>query len=88
MQLKIAVVQFGIEPFAPDKNLARAEGFIQDASEQGAQLVVFPEDFVTGPLQGRREWADLEHRYRSRFQALAAQYRRGCNRAIQHGLLP
>jgi len=49
MQINIAVVQFEIEPFAPAENLAKAEQFIKEASSK-ADLIVFPEDFVTGPI--------------------------------------
>lgn len=75
MQIRIAVVQFEIEQFAPEKNLAHAEEFIREAALQGAQLVVFPEDFLTGPLLGKVEWADATQRYRKFFQLQAAQHR-------------
>lgn len=74
MQLNIAVVQFEIEQFAPDKNLARAERFIQEAVAQQAQMIVFPEDFVMGPLNGRADLADFDGRYVKYFQALAVKY--------------
>jgi len=75
MQIAIAVVQFEIEPFAPEKNIARAERFIQDAVAQRAGIIVFPEDFVTGPLLGRRDLADRDQRHVARFQAMAAKHR-------------
>ena len=74
MQLKIAVVQFAIQQFAPAENLIKAEQFIRDASARGAQLIVFPEDFVTGPLSGNAAFADYEGRYVQHFQRLAVQY--------------
>ena len=74
MQIKIAVVQFEIEQFAPEKNLAKAERFIQQAVAQGAEIIVFPEDFVIGPLVGRAELADFDQRYVKQFQALARSY--------------
>lgn len=74
MQLKIAVVQFAIQQFAPEENLIKAERFVKEASAQGAQLVVFPEDFVTGPLSGNDAFADYEGRYIKHFQQLAVQY--------------
>lgn len=74
MQITIAVVQFQIEQFAPERNLARAEQFIQAAVAQQAQLIVFPEDFVLGPLNGRADLADFDQRYVRHFQTLAAQY--------------
>src|SRR5882672_7662485 len=74
MHIPIAVVQFEIAQFDPATNLARAEQFIQQAVEQGAQLIVFPEDFILGPLSGRAELADFEGRYLRHFQELARQY--------------
>ncbi len=73
MQFNVAVVQFAIRNIAPEENLARAERFIQNAASQ-AQLIVFPEDFITGPLSGRVELADYEGRYVRHFQQLAARY--------------
>src|SRR5258706_145523 len=74
MRLNIAVVQFSITQFAPEENLRKAEQFIQAAVSQHAQIIVFPEDFVTGPLSGNSEFADYEGRYVKHFQRLAAQY--------------
>jgi predicted amidohydrolase len=74
MHINIAVVQFEIEQFAPEANLAKAERFIQEAVAQQAQLIVFPEDFVVGPLLGRADLADFSGQYVKRFQALAAKY--------------
>ena len=74
MRIKIAVVQFAIHQFAPEKNLKKAEQFIKEAVSQQAQIIVFPEDFVTGPLSGNNAFADYEGRYARHFQQLAAQY--------------
>jgi predicted amidohydrolase len=74
MHVKIAVVQFEIEQFAPEKNLAKAERFIQAARAQEADIIVFPEDFLTGPLLGRFDLVDPDQRHVKRFQELAQQY--------------
>jgi predicted amidohydrolase len=74
MQINIAVVQFAIEQFAPEKNLAKAERFIQEAVAQQAQMIVFPEDFVLGPLNGRADLADFDGRYVKYLQELAVKY--------------
>jgi predicted amidohydrolase len=74
MQVKIAVVQFAIQQFAPRENLRKAEQFIKEAVSQQAQIIVFPEDFVTGPLSGNNAFADYERRYVKHFQQLALQY--------------
>jgi predicted amidohydrolase len=73
MKLNIAIVQFDIAQFAPEENLRKAEQFIKQAESQ-AQLIVFPEDFITGPLSGRSEFADYEKRYLKHFQHLASKY--------------
>jgi omega-amidase len=73
MNLKIAVVQFAINQFAPEKNLAKAEQFIAEASFEN-DLIVFPEDFIAGPFNGRSEFADYDGRYVKHFQQLASKY--------------
>ena len=74
MRINIAVVQFAIHQFAPETNLEKAEQFIQEAMYQHAQIIVFPEDFITGPLSGRSAYADYAGRYVKHFQKLAAQH--------------
>lgn len=74
MRIKIAVVQFAIHQFAPEKNLEKAEQFIKEAVSQQAHIIVFPEDFVTGPVSANQAYADYEGRYVRHFQHLAAQY--------------
>ncbi len=73
MKLNIAVVQFAIAQFEPEHNLKKAEEFIRKAAAQ-AQIIVFPEDFVTGPLRGQRAYADDDGQYVRHFQQLAARY--------------
>ncbi len=73
MQINIAVVQFEIQPFAPAENLAKAEQFIQEASSK-ADMIVFPEDFLTGPLAGNKAFVDYENSYVQHFQRLAVKY--------------
>ena len=71
--VKIAVVQFAIDQFSPQQNLARAEQFIAEASTEN-DLIVFPEDFILGPLSGKSEYADYDGHYLSLFQKLASKY--------------
>src|SRR6266704_2547056 len=73
MFFKIAVVQFAIDQFNPQKNLARAEQFIAEASTEN-DLIVFPEDFILGPLSGISEYADYDGHYIAIFQKLASKY--------------
>jgi predicted amidohydrolase len=74
MQITVAVVQFEIIPLAAEENLVKAERFIQEAVRQQAQMIVFPEDFLLGPLNGRVGLADFEKRYVTRLQQLAIKY--------------
>jgi predicted amidohydrolase len=73
MRVTIAVVQFRIQQFVPEANLQKAERFIQEAAMQ-ADIIVFPEDFVTGPLNGDVRMADYAGRYVRYFQQLASKY--------------
>lgn len=74
MQLRLALIQFQFEPHAPEANLAKAERFVAQAAAAGAQLVGFPEYFLTGPLGNRKDLADGEGRYRAAFQAMARRH--------------
>ena len=75
MKFKIAIVQFEIKRFSPDENLKKAEEFVKKASFSKAKIIVFPEDFVTGPIAGKLEFADSENKYRKFFQNLAKKYK-------------
>lgn len=75
MKFKIAVVQFKIGQFLLEKNLKKAEKFIKRAASSKANIIVFPEDFVTGPIEGKKKFADPENKYRKHFQYLAKKYK-------------
>jgi predicted amidohydrolase len=75
MKVRIAVVQFPIRQFDPPGNLKRAEAYIRNASAKGAQIIAFPEDFLTGPVGKRPDLADNAHQYRDRFIAWARKYK-------------
>ena len=74
MPLKIALVQMHILPSEPLKNLEKIEKFTAQAREQGADLVVFPEDAVCGPLAGRTAFVRYAPEYLARMQALADRW--------------
>ncbi|TMC23219.1 MAG: carbon-nitrogen hydrolase family protein [Chloroflexi bacterium] len=74
MQVNIAVAQCTVAQFDMEANLSKAEHFIQQAVQQKAHIIVFPEDFVTGPLNGNPAYVDGESRYAHHFQRLAVQY--------------
>src|SRR5579884_2930098 len=73
MDVTIAVVQFAITAAVPEENLKKARMFVEETATQ-ADIIVFPEDFVTGPLSGNRELADYSGQYREYFQELARRY--------------
>lgn len=75
MKFKIAVVQFEIKQFSPEENLRKAEEFIKKAAFSKARIIVFPEDFITGPIGRKREFADSKNKYRNHFQHLATKYK-------------
>ncbi len=73
-KISIAVVQMHVQPNDPLKNLERIEEFVAKAKEQGADLVVFPEDAVCGPLTGQTAFVEHAPAYLGRMQALAVRY--------------
>lgn len=75
MKCKIAVVQFKIKQFGVTENLQKAEKFIAKASNSGADIIVFPEDFVTGSIEGTGKLIDYNHTHRKHFQVLAKKYK-------------
>ena len=74
MELTIALVQMRIAAMDPLKNLERMEAFVAKAKKKGADLVVFPEDAVCGPLGGQTAFVEYAPEYLARMQALAAQH--------------
>ncbi len=73
MKFKVAVVQFEINQFQPEENLKKAEKFIQEASGK-ADIIIFPEDFLTGPVMKIKEYVDFDRKYVKHFQNLAKRY--------------
>lgn len=74
MRLKITMVQMEVAPSEPLKNLKRMEAFVKKAAKAGAELVVFPEDAVTGPLAGQTSFVVHAPEYLAFFQGLALKY--------------
>lgn len=71
--MKIALVQMAIAPMDPLKNLASMEEWTRKARKKGADLVVFPEDAVCGPLGGQTAFVEHAPAYLQRMQALALE---------------
>jgi predicted amidohydrolase len=71
---RIAVVQFQITHLDCEKNLKRIEDFVKRAAEESAQVVVFPEDCVTGSIFGDLSKLDTTGAVRAAFQELAKKY--------------
>lgn len=74
MPLRIAVVQFQITHLDRRANLERIEHFVQRAVEQSANVIVFPEDCMTGSIFGDLSRLDANGFARTAFQALAKKY--------------
>ncbi len=74
MKLSIAVAQMSVALGDPKSNLSRIERFVSKAKKQGADLVVFPEDAVCGPLTGQTDFVAHAHSYLARMQELAVKY--------------
>lgn len=74
MKIKIAVVQFESKDVTPKVNLERAKEFVKDASADGANIIVFPENFITSSAADDDLAADSNNKYRKFFQTLAKKY--------------
>lgn len=74
MSIRIAIVQFHITHLDPEKNFQRIERFVNQASDEGANIVVFPEDCITGSIFGDLSKLDQGQSNKMRFQALAKKY--------------
>ena len=72
--MKIAIVQFEITHLDREKNFKRIEAFIKRAAKKEAQVVVFPEDCVTGSIFGDLSKLDKDHANRETFRTLAKKY--------------
>jgi predicted amidohydrolase len=74
MKIRLALVQFATALFQPERNLARAEEFVRMAARRKADIVAFPEEFLTGPMRRRPDLIDDRGRFAGVFSALARQY--------------
>jgi len=71
--MKIALAQMEVVQGDIQANIAKMEKFILYAKRKKADVIVFPEDSLTGVAKGRPELVDSEGRFRKLFSALARQ---------------
>ena len=74
MKINIAVVQFESELQQPEKNLEKADKFLKKSVKKGADLVVFPEYFLTGPIDSTSSLVTQGPDLLSKMQELAKKY--------------
>lgn len=74
MKLAIAIAQMQVVPNDPVGNIVKIEEFIQAAKKRGADLVVFPEDAICGPLTGQSAFVSEAPGYLAHMQKLAITY--------------
>lgn len=71
MRFTIACAQFRTKPQDPDANLRRAESFIRKAKAKGADVILFPEIFLTDSVRHHPGLVDTDHSHRNHFCHLA-----------------
>ena len=74
MQIRIAIVQFKITHLDRQQNFQRIEGFIKNAVDRQANVIVFPEDCITGSIFGDLTRLDTRHANREAFREIARKY--------------
>ena len=72
--MKIAVAQMKISHANPTTNMHRAEAFVERAVKHQADVVLFPEDMLTGSIFGDHEKMLKKKDFCRFFQKLARQY--------------
>lgn len=75
MRLNVAVIQFEIAQNNPEENWERIEKFIIHSVSQKAEVVVFPEDCITGSIFGDVARLDTAQVAMKRWQELALKHR-------------
>ena len=74
MSFRIAVVQFKITHLDPETNFTRMEQFIRSAARRHAQVIIFPEDCITGSIFGDLSRLDMAQTTQNTFQELAKKH--------------
>jgi len=73
-KVKIAVVQFETKKESYWENIDRAENFIKLASKKKADLIVFPENFLSFYSDGDQEFIDKRKLCKKNFVYMAKKY--------------
>src|SRR3989344_6084243 len=74
MKFKIAVVQFKVNEFSEEENMLGARKFLKLASKKEANIIIFPEDFVSRTTSDRLESKNVSRNVRE-FQKLAKEFK-------------
>ncbi len=74
--VKIAAVQMSIKCWEPEKNIQKALQLSEEAFKKDAEILCFPEEFITGPVRGKVEKfaQPIPGRYTDIFSKLALEY--------------
>ncbi len=71
MAVRVAAAQTEIRLHDPEFNLTRAAGVARHAATEGAELIVFPELFLTGPIGAATQMIDTHASWVERLQDVA-----------------
>ncbi len=74
-KIKIAVVQFETKKDFFLENIKKAEEFVKKASKKKADVIIFPENFLSRQASGKKEFVDKEKKAKKEFQKIARKYK-------------
>lgn len=74
MELRMALAQMEVAHLDPARNLQHMERLVAQAKKAGAELVIFPEDAVCGPLEGQTAFIEQAPTYLAAAQQLAVRH--------------
>jgi len=75
MKVKLALIQMAVHEGEIAFNLEKAKRYVEKAADRNADIVVFPEDFLTGPVgKQNHKLVDFDNRFRKEFQSLAQKF--------------
>lgn len=75
MKLRIAVVQFKTRKLIPEENIPFVERFIKRASNSKADLIVFPEAFLSRKCSFKKEFSSSEKEGLRKIKEFAKKYK-------------